>query len=297
MRHRHVLVLAALFASCPVVASAQDAPVVATVADVGGNAATPATSISPATTDGDAAPADATTAASAAGDTTAVAPGRPLRMPSMASLVTSLRGDLRQTASVDNAVIMLTASASAALIHPYDYRITEYFSSSPTLATVLGPGKVLGGFAVQFGGAWVTYGIGRALKHERAAVVGADLVRAQLVNTVFTQGLKLSVNRTRPDGTDWSFPSGHASGTFANAAVLHRHFGWKVGAPAYAVATYVAASRLQANRHFASDVIFGAGVGLISGRAVTVGRGAQRFAVGPMAVPGGGAGISFTRID
>ena len=39
---------------------------------------------------------------------------------------------------------------------------------------------------------------------------------AQLVNAVFTQGLKLSVNRPRPDGTNWSFPSGHASGTFAS---------------------------------------------------------------------------------
>ncbi len=148
---------------------------------------------------------------------------------------------------------------------------------------------------MQFGGAWAAYGIGRAIKSERTAVVGADLVRAQLVNMVFTQGLKLTVNRTRPDGDDWSFPSGHASGTFANAAVLHRHFGWKVGAPAYAVATYVAASRLQAKRHFASDVIFGAGVGIISGRAVTVGRGANRFAVSPMGVPGG-AGITFTRL-
>ena len=148
---------------------------------------------------------------------------------------------------------------------------------------------------MQFGGAWAAYSIGRAIGSQRTAIVGADLVRAQLVNTVFTQGLKLTVNRTRPDGEPWSFPSGHSSGTFANATVLQRHFGWKVGAPAYAFATYVAASRLQANRHFASDVIFGAAIGIVSGRAVTVGRGENRFAIAPMGVRGG-AGVSFTRV-
>ena len=108
---------------------------------------------------------------------------------------------------------------------------------------------------MQFGRAAAAYGIARITRHERTAIVGADLVRAQLVNTVFTQGLKLTVNRTRP----------------------------------------VAASRLSARRHFASDVIFGAAVGIVSGRAVTVGRGANRFAVAPLGVPRG-PGISFTRV-
>jgi membrane-associated phospholipid phosphatase len=216
-------------------------------------------------------------------------------MPSVRSLFTELRHDVRNAATTSDTVIMLTAGASAALIHPYDYRITDDFSSSPSLVAFLGPGKIMGGTAVQFGGAAAAYGIGRIIRHERTAIVGADLVRAQLVNTVFTQGLKLTVNRTRPDGDSWSFPSGHSSGTFANATVLQRHFGWKAGAPAYAFATYVAASRLSARRHFASDVIFGAAIGIVSGRAVTVGRGNNRFAVAPMSVPGG-AGITFTRL-
>ncbi len=216
--------------------------------------------------------------------------------PSVGSLISELPFDFRAAASTDNAIIMLSASASASLMHPYDQRITARLTSSPSLDTFFAPGKLAGGFAVQFGGAWAAYGLGRVVGNERLAMVGADLVRAQIVNSVFTQGLKLSVGRSRPDGDAWSFPSGHTSGTFANAAVLHRHFGWKVGAPMYALATYVAASRIQERRHFASDVLFGAGVGLISGRAVTVGRGRARFAAAPMGLPGG-AGITFTRID
>ena len=65
--------------------------------------------------------------------------------------------------------------------------------------------------------------------------------------------------------------------------------------PAYSLAAYVAASRLQENRHFASDVIFGAAVGIVAGRTVTVGRGAARFTVAPMALSGGG-GVTFTRL-
>jgi hypothetical protein len=42
-------------------------------------------------------------------------------------------------------------------------------------------------------------------------------------------------------------------------------------------------------RHFLSDVAFGAALGIVAGRSVTVGAGDRRFAVSPVAVPGGGA--------
>jgi membrane-associated phospholipid phosphatase len=81
--------------------------------------------------------------------------------------------------------------------------------------------------------------------------------------------------------------------TFASATVLQRNFGWKAGVPAYAFATYVAASRVQEKRHFLSDVAFGAAIGIAAGRTVTIGRGGREFALGPVAVPGGG-GLQFT---
>jgi len=121
------------------------------------------------------------------------------------------------------------------------------------------------------------------------------LIRAQVVAETTTLAIKYSVGRVRPDGTGYSFPSGHAAATFATATVLERHFGWKVGIPAYLVASYVAASRLENRRHYLSDVAFGAALGIAAGRTVTIGRGAARFAVGPMATEGGG-GVSFTLI-
>jgi membrane-associated phospholipid phosphatase len=128
------------------------------------------------------------------------------------------------------------------------------------------------------------------------ASVGSDLIRAQIMAQAMTAGIKLSVRRGRPDGGEFSFPSGHASVTFATATVLHRHFGWTAGLPAYVLASYVAASRVHVKRHYLSDVAFGAAVGMVAGRTVTIGRGRARFAVSPAASPSH-AGVLFTLID
>jgi membrane-associated phospholipid phosphatase len=130
-----------------------------------------------------------------------------------------------------------------------------------------------------------------------AAWLGADHSRAHFRSPGITQAIKVSVGRMRPDGTSrHSFPSGHTSTMFATATVLQQHLGWAVGVPAYAAATYVAAGRVQTRRHYVSDVAFGAALGVIAGRSVTVGGGPVRFSVAPMATPSG-AGVSVTLID
>jgi membrane-associated phospholipid phosphatase len=57
----------------------------------------------------------------------------------------------------------------------------------------------------------------------------------------------------------------------------------------------VAAGRIHDRRHYLSDVAFGAALGIVAGRTVTVGSGRNQFEVGPMATPGG-MGIGFTRV-
>jgi len=86
------------------------------------------------------------------------------------------------------------------------------------------------------------------------------------VSSALTIALKNTVNRTRPDGSDRkSFPSGHASTTFASATFLHRRYGWKAGLPAYAVATFTGVARKLGQKHFWGDVAAGAAFGTISG--------------------------------
>lgn len=214
-------------------------------------------------------------------------------LPSFGSLFRDLGKDFWQLPSRETALILGAAGGVSFALHRQDARVTQQVSKSLPLDTLFEPGEVLGGGAAQVGAAFATYAIGRVVTSPRTAAIGADLVRAQILNTVLTQGIKLSVGRTRPDGSRFSFPSGHTSSSFATAAVLQRHFGWRAGAPAYGLAAFIAGSRLQENKHYLSDIVFGAAVGIVAGRTVTIGRGQRRFAVAPLAAPGG-AGISLT---
>ena len=217
-------------------------------------------------------------------------------MPGVARLLTSLGDDLGRLARPENGLLIGIGSAAAFAASRVDDDIEDAVWGRGLLHEVLEPGEIVGGFYAQTGGAFATYAIGRLTGNERVAQVGSELVRAQVLTQVTTQFIKLSTQRSRPDGTPLSFPSGHSGGSFATAAVLQRNFGWKAGVPAYAVAAWVAASRVQMKRHHLSDVIAGATVGILAGRAVTIGKGDNTFAVTPTYVPGG-AGVSFTRIS
>lgn len=75
--------------------------------------------------------------------------------------------------------------------------------------------------------------------------------------------LKYSIRELRPDHSNYhSFPSGHSTVAFATAGFLQRRYGWKFGAPAYALATYTAVGRVLAKKHHWWDVVAGAAIGV-----------------------------------
>jgi len=79
-----------------------------------------------------------------------------------------------------------------------------------------------------------------------------------------TYGLKYTVHETRPNGSSQSFPSGHTSASFCGAEFIRKRYGWELGIPAYAAASFVAYSRVEANEHYPHDVIAGAAIGILS---------------------------------
>lgn len=90
---------------------------------------------------------------------------------------------------------------------------------------------------------------------------------AEALNAGMVQGLKRAVDTTRPDGTPRAFPSGHTANTFLGAHIAYKEF--RETSPAlaysgYAVAAFVAGSRLYNNRHWVADVVAGAGFGILS---------------------------------
>ncbi len=80
--------------------------------------------------------------------------------------------------------------------------------------------------------------------------------------------MKYTTNVTRPDGTDkHSFPSGHTATAFMTATMLTKEYGhispW-IGVGAYSFATATGLMRIANNKHWLSDVLTGAGIGIIS---------------------------------
>lgn len=75
--------------------------------------------------------------------------------------------------------------------------------------------------------------------------------------------LELCIKKERPDGDGHhAFPSTHSVVAFQGAAFIQRRYGWKWGAPAYVLASYVGWGRAYSKRHDAWDVLAGAAIGI-----------------------------------
>jgi len=130
---------------------------------------------------------------------------------------------------------------------------------------------VLGGF----------YLSGLAFDNPESRAVALDGLAAGLIATgIITPAIKFAIGRSRPqteDGTQTfqpfsgnaSFPSGHTTQAFAVASVIAEHYDplW-IDVTAYGVASMVGFARLEADMHFVSDVVAGALIGTVVGKAV-----------------------------
>lgn len=188
---------------------------------------------------------------------------------------------------------LLTIGVTAALVaaaRPDDHRVKSAVLSpdhpiGPSLADA---GTWLGNAAVLFPVMGAVYGAGWATDSGAAQETGAMGLEALALGGVEADVMKYAAQRERPDGADkYSFPSGHATESFAVASVLGSQYGWEAGVPAYLAAGFVGYSRLQNDKHWLSDVVAGAGLGILSGRAVyRAHRRAGRVALTPWLAPG-----------
>ena len=165
-------------------------------------------------------------------------------------------------------------------------RIRAVRITAATLRAFGNPGALTAGVA--------TYGVGVAARQRGTAAVGLHTVEAVAAGSLVTVAIKSAAGRTRPyvtgDSVPTSFsfgrgirqgnayqslPSGHATAAFALAGVLaaEGRERWPAtnrvtGPVGYAVAALVAASRIYHDRHWASDVVLGAGIGATAGAVV-----------------------------
>lgn len=105
-------------------------------------------------------------------------------------------------------------------------------------------------------------------QHQTYNIVLANLIMGTVVLT-----LKNSTNQERPDQSDnLSFPSGHTANAFTNAALLYYEYKdsnmWYASS-GFLFATATGILRIANNKHYTSDVLAGAGIGLVAGAIVS----------------------------
>jgi membrane-associated phospholipid phosphatase len=120
--------------------------------------------------------------------------------------------------------------------------------------------------AAVFGFDW----IGVKSKHgfnDKLGLMGTGMVI--MLGTV--NALKYTTDQVRPDGSAAnSFPSGHTANAFFGATILAKEYSDKsvlIVIGGYSVATATGVFRILNNRHWASDVLVGAGIGILSAEA------------------------------
>ena len=102
-------------------------------------------------------------------------------------------------------------------------------------------------------------------KNRWQVLVTDAMATAMMATMVY--GMKYGIDRTRPNGERGSFPSGHTATVFMGATLLAHEYGHKsvwIPIAGYSVATATGVLRILNNKHYASDVLVGAAIGIVS---------------------------------
>ena len=220
-------------------------------------------------------------------------------LPALASPATAQADTIssRPLFTYRDAVLASSFLLAARAVHPLDDYYARRLQDSSTQAnrklqklaffvrTTAAPGSYIIGTTL--------YLTGRLSHNTKLADLGLHGTEALVVGEITATALKGIVGRQRPSieprnansyelfrgfhATDEyrSFPSGHAVAAFAAAAAVTSEISrwapdtrWIVGPVMYGGAALVGASRMYNNRHWASDVLVGAGIGTFAGLKV-----------------------------
>jgi len=203
----------------------------------------------------------------------------------------------------DNVVALLLASGASVAMHASDAdkKIADNFDDHHIFHNFTDESlNVIGHPWTQIGASALWYVVSSQKNDELSKQRAKTMVSALTVTGAVTMGLKAVRHNESPNGKDWSWPSGHASSSFAVASMLDEFYGPKVGLPAYGLAGLIAYRMMDTGDHWASDVVFGATLGWVVGHTFA-GKGKELevagFKVIPVVAGGQGpvAGVSIVK--
>jgi len=197
-------------------------------------------------------------------------------------------------------LVTLAVAGGVALTYVFDTDVRNKLQGarSGALNTVADVGSGIGNPFVHLGVAAAVYGGGRLASSAEWQETGEMLGEAALLADATSFILKESIGRGRPFASndkgsfrplqfksDYdSLPSMHTASSFAMASVMASRTSNLAGKALYYLgATFVGFSRMQKDKHWASDIILGAAVGELCGRVVkNYHAGNSRVAIAPL---------------
>jgi hypothetical protein len=165
-------------------------------------------------------------------------------------------------------LVVGAAGTSLATIPEQD--LEQHFKRGDIWGAWGDPGKYIGHPVILAGVGASLFAASRKSDDRKFRSLSYALLQGTIMSTAIVQSSKAGFQRLRPNGEGHgAFPSGHAADSFLFATVFAEHYGWKAAVPGYAIATYVAASRLEERKHHLTDVAAGAAIGYLIGRTVS----------------------------
>ena len=192
--------------------------------------------------------------------------------PRIADMPGDLLDDIGALPTRENGLWLLGGTALAILVYQFeDADGAAHALDQGIWDTMSDLGNIWGDARLQIPLALGTWGVGAWTDNPYTAGTGYTLTRGLLLSYTVTSLLKVAVNRERPNGEDYSFPSGHTATAFTTAGVLTRRYGGWIGGTSLVLAGFTAMGRMEDVKHWASDVVAGATIGWIIGRTVARG--------------------------
>lgn len=174
------------------------------------------------------------------------------------------------------------------LLYQNDQEIQDFFQENQSQSThdISSLAEHFGNNAELIPSLGLFYLYGKVRKDEKSQHSALLSIESLFIATLFTNTIKLSTHRSRPNTGEaynsWggssfdnnnhylSFPSGHATSAFSVATVIATEYRDNPFIPglSYSIASLTALSRVHENKHWASDIFLGSAIGYFTGKWV-----------------------------